>query len=192
MAPALALDDEGAPPAADGNDLRADGEIELVLCRLHHYQHLRRRKLRAYWYRILLKGWPQSSVHFVSSADSVPRMKIGLFEGLSVPVESFDAESTMLTREDGDTFDDDPGLLGLQMPDTVLAQTRNTFADSDTFDDDAGLATLGEPWTVHRETRFTEADSDTFDDDSEIELLSVPRTLMETSFSKEERRDFGR
>jgi hypothetical protein len=186
MAPALALDHEGAPPAANGDELRAHGEIELVLCRLRHRPYLRYPKLRAYWYRILQKGWPQPCVHVVSSADSVRRMKFGLFERLSVPVESFDAESTMETREDADTFDDDPGLLGLQIPETVLVQTRNTFADADTFDDDAGPPVLGAPWTAYRETRFTEADSDTFDDDSEIGLLSVPRTLTETSFSKED------
>jgi hypothetical protein len=92
-----------------------------------------------------------------------------------VPRSAFDLfDSTMETRQDGDTYDDDSGLGGLAIPHSLTMSTRKTSSDGDTYDENTNLAMIGIPSTQMDGTEVTEASSETYDDDGSLEGLSFP------------------
>jgi hypothetical protein len=92
----------------------------------------------------------------------VPNSAFGLFD------------NTMETRQDGDTYDDDAGLSGLAIPNSLTMSTLKTSSDGDTYDENINLAMIGIPIPQMDGTQITEASSETYDDDGSLEGLSFP------------------
>jgi hypothetical protein len=105
----------------------------------------------------------------------------GLYEYLSHSVEgpvrhalpsSERGDSTLLTKADGETYDDDSGLSSIGIPITSEL-TIHTRQDSETYDDDPGLSPLGLP-IFFESTKATFVSAETFDDDADLFGLSLP------------------
>lgn len=123
-------------------------------------------------------------------------MRVGLYEYLAEPVHRFnrgDAQgteakerdsngvarefdagplhgSTVITKVDGETYDDDPGVDAVAVP--MFDGTRATFTPSETYDDDPDLGSLADP--ILESTLFTRVDRETYDDDPGSASLGFP------------------
>lgn len=103
---------------------------------------------------------------------SLVKARTGLYEYLSVRVPEFSADGTIVTATAGETYDDDPGLGGL---DAALHESSMiTKVDAETYDDDPGTGALG---LLNVSTRQTRQDTEGFDDDPCLSPLSAPVSL---------------
>jgi hypothetical protein len=80
---------------------------------------------------------------------------------------------TTITEADGDTYDNDVNVAGLDIPMASL-QTDRTAMTSDTYDNDVDLTMAGVPSSDYDQTTFTRVTGETYDDDNSVENLSFP------------------
>jgi len=80
------------------------------------------------------------------------------------------AESTIDTRTQNETYDDDPGIGGLR--DLTNLGTDLTATPNETFDDNPGVDVLGTPLAMET-TVFTKVVGETHDDDGVSLQLDV-------------------
>jgi hypothetical protein len=116
---------------------------------------------------------PDLSVFVEGSAD--PDARFGTIKGVPQwDTRDWRRDSTLETRTDGDTYDDDPAVGAISMPNRWSDSTRKTSSDSDTYDEGAHYDALGIPMAFQGSTRSTKVDNETYDDDPGIHGLAIP------------------